>query len=208
MKYLFSILIFLTLFNYSEAEQSDIGLSFKINKSAVVLPFEKIKQDQYNSKKKIFIVNGTFGLAVDLFYKVKRRTYYNLSLEYDFLSINDDLVTLTPMKLTGSMFKVLFGGVRYLNPPDEFTPYFGYGVGLYLINSNQEDVYTYKDFDGGAKSGNLFPSVAVSLELRGGLLFPINENLSITAGVDVGIISAEFLGLIPKLQVGGVYWLD
>ncbi len=69
-------------------------------------------------------------------------------------------------------------------------------------------MYTYKDFDGEAKSGNLFPSVAVSFELRAGLLFPINKKFSITADVDVGVISAEFLGLIPKLQVGGIYWLD
>ena len=57
--------------------------------------------------------------------ELKKKHTTILSLEYDFLNVNDDLVTLTQTKLTGSIFKFLFGGVRYLSPPDKFTPYFG-----------------------------------------------------------------------------------
>lgn len=208
MKRIILIAIILTfLTNLLHSEQRDIGLSFKLNKSLALVPFENVQLSD-NSDDELKLVEGTFGFAADLFYKSKRRAYFNLSLEYNSLIVNDDFLDINGKELHGSFIKIGFNGISYMDPPDEFTPYVGYGVGVIFINSNQNDLSTHKFEEYEPTKGDLFAEFTLSLDFKAGLLIPINENFSVTTDLDIGVYFAQHLGLIPKLQLGGIYWLE
>lgn len=195
------------LSNILHAEQKDIGLSFKLNKSLSIVPFEYVQLNE-NSNDELKLIEGTFGFAADLFYKSKRRSYFNLSLVYNSLLVNNDFRDINGEELNGSFIKIGFNGISYMEPPDEFTPYLGYGLGVIFINSNQNNLTTYKYDDYETSKGDLFAEFTLSFDFKAGLLIPINEKFSVTSDLDIGIYFAQHLGLIPKLQLGGIYWLD
>ena len=190
-----------------QSEQVDLGLSFKLNKSLALMPFENIRTNS-DDEDGYKLFDGTFGFAADLLYKSKRRAYFNLSIDYNILSVNDEFNSLNGTELSGSFLKVMFGGIAYMDPPDEFTPYIGYGVGFIFVNSNQNEIEYYDEYGSEVIKGDLISDFTLSLDVKAGLLIPINEKFSLTTDLDFGIYFAQYLGLVPRLQVGGVYWLD
>lgn len=206
-RFILIFLIFAFLPIITKSEQNDVGLSFKLNRSLSVLPFEEARLNE-DSDKELKVVNGIFSIAADLFYKSKRRAYLNLSMEYSSLLVNDDFYDLNGQSLNGYFVKIGFNGISYMETPDKFTPYLGYGLGVIFINTNQDNLTTYKKDDYETSKGDLFAEFTLSIDLKGGLLIPINEKFALTTDLDFGIYFSQYLGLIPKLQVGGIYWLD
>ncbi len=205
-KYLLPFLFIILLYSSSKAEQTDLGLSLKLNKSLGLIPFGSVELNK-DDNKELSLLNGTFGIAADLLYKSKRRIYFNLSLEYNSLVRNDDFLDLNGKELNGNFVKIGFNGIGYMEPPDEFTPYLGYGFGFLFINTNQDELITYDSDEYEPITGDLFSPFTISIDIKAGLLIPINENFSVTADIDFGIYFAKHLGLIPKLQVGSIYWI-
>lgn len=201
------LIIILNSYSFSKGEQSEIGLSFKLNKSLAILPLEEFTHNS-SSDETFKLIDGTFGFTADLFFKSKRRSYYNLSLEYDFLSINDEFESLNNKDLSANYFKIQFNGISYMNPPDEFTPYFGYGFGLLFFNSNQDEVQYYNGSESEIIKGDLIAEFNLCLTFKTGLILPINEKVSVSGDIDIDFYFSQHLGLTPKLSIGGIYWLD
>lgn len=69
-RFILIFLIFAFLPIITKSEQNDVGLSFKLNRSLSVLPFEEARLNE-DSDKELKVVNGIFSIAADLFYKSK-----------------------------------------------------------------------------------------------------------------------------------------
>lgn len=206
-KYILTAIIIIMFSIPAHTEQRDVGLSFKLNKSLGLVPFGNIRLDE-DSDKDLKLINGTFGFAFDLLYKSKRRAYFNLTLDYNSLLVNDDFRDLNGKEFSGYFVKIGFNGISYMDAPDVFTPYIGYGVGIIFVNTNQDDLLTFDADEYEEIKGDLISEFTLSFDIKGGLLVPVNENFSITADLDLGVYFSNYLGLIPRIQIGGVYWLE
>lgn len=206
------ILTFSTQFLHSEEKTRDIATSFKLSKSVVSLPYAPAiiydRTLEYSNRGDL--VNGTFGFAFDLLYRSKRRTYYNFALEYNFISLNDgQLSKLTGEELSVSYASVQIGGVYFVRMPDEFTPYFGYGVDIMFFTSNQDKVFEYTGSNNDRTTQvDFFGDVNVALLLKAGLSYPIDPEFTIFAEIDARVTSSEYLGLLTKLNLGASYWIQ
>lgn len=205
IKYILISIIALTL-AAEASDDRDIGLSLKVNRSIGIIPIQGIQLSEQNEET-VNLLTGTFGFGAELLYRSKRRMYFNLLVEYNSLLVNDNFHDLNGNTLNGSFFKIGFSGIGYFNPPDEFTPYIGYGIGFIFINTNQDELYTYDSGSYDDVKGDLFSAFSVSFDLKGGLLFPISKQFSITTDIDFSVYFATHLGLVPKVRLGGIYWL-
>lgn len=207
--YILVTLLFSVSLGYAEDEPRSLGTSFKLSKSIIPVPYRPAYIEMENANPQMLdIVNGTFGLAFELLYKAKRRTFYSFALEYNFISFKDENIQdFTGEDLYVNYTSVQIGGITYLKNPDRFTPYFGYGVDIMFFSSNQDKVFKYKQYYKERQALDYFGDVNVALMLKAGLTYPLEPNISLIAEFDVRISSSEYLGVIPKLNLGATYWI-
>lgn len=187
----------------------DISASFRLSKSVHALPYKPAILDREGEDfyYKDDLATGTFGISVDLLYRARRRNYYNFAIEHNFISFKDEtLSNLSGEDLAVSYTSVIIGGISFIDKPDEFTPYFGYGVDIMFFTSNQDKVFRYEKYNPELQEVEFFGDVNVALMLKAGLTYPLNDDISILAEFDVRASSSEYLGLISKLNIGTTYW--
>lgn len=187
----------------------DISASFRLSKSIHVLPYKPVILDRENEDfyYKDDLVTSIFGLSFDLLYRARRRNYYNLAVEHNFLSFKDEaLSNLSGEELSVSYTSVLIGGISFINKPDEFTPYFGYGIDIMFFSSNQKNVFQHRDYYSEPQKVEFFGDINVALMLKAGLTYPLNKDVSLLAEFDVRVSSSEYIGVIPKFNIGSTYW--
>ena len=202
-------LLFSTNFLAAEDLSRNISTSFRLSKSVHVLPYKPAIIDRENNDfyYRDDLATGTFGISVDLLYRARRRNYYNFAIEHNFVSFKDEaLSNFTGEELSVSYTSVLIGGISFIDKPDEFTPYFGYGVDIMFFTTNQNKVFQYKQYYSEPQELDFFGDINVALMLKAGLTYPLNDDISILAELDMRVSSSEYLGLISKLNVGTTYW--
>ncbi|TNE34581.1 hypothetical protein EP342_02655 [bacterium] len=206
---LFSIIVTpnLSAEDVIEEKPREIGASFKLSKSLSIIPYGQVVNSSQDITRKFDLVNGTFGVAIDLMYKAKRRTYYNFVVEYNHLSLNkEELDYLKGEELSINYTSVQVSGISYVNPPDEFTPFFGYGLEFLFISSNQNNVLVIDNNYTTPQQVDFFNDFNMAILLKAGLSVPIESDITLTGDIDFHITFAEFLGLMPKLNLGATYW--
>jgi hypothetical protein len=206
---LVSTLLFSTYFLSAKDISRDISASFRLSKSVHVLPYKPAILDREGEDfyYRDDLANGTFGISVDLLYRARRRNYYNFAIEHNFVSFKDEaLSNLSGEELAVSYTSVLIGGTSFINKPDEFTPYFGYGVDIMFFTSNQSNVFRYEKYYPEPQEVEFFGDVNVALMLKAGLTYPLNKDISLLAEFDVRVSSSEYLGVISKFNIGSTYW--
>lgn len=206
---LFSIIVTpnLSAEDVIEEKPREIGASFKLSKSLTIIAFGQAENRTQEKFKNFDLVNGTFGIAIDLMYKAKRRTYYNFVVEYNHLSLNkEELDYLMGEELSVNYTSVQVMGIYFVNQPEEFTPYFGYGLDFMFISSNQNNVLV-KDYNYTTpQQVDFFNDFNMAILLKSGLSVPIESDITLTGDIDFRITFAEYLGLVPKINLGATYW--
>lgn len=218
MKTLKIILMLFVISTYSElAAQNqplfgnNSALGLKLNKSLTVASgeYDYIEIGNPNRYRSTELVNSTFGLGLDFLYKASSERYLNISLMYSFYSLSDKIKFENEKNLEATSIDFTVNGNLYLNDPKYFTPYIGGGGGFVFLYSNEVDlVKSGQDENFIDSEVDYFSELNLFFNLKIGLHIPLNEQLFVYPEFDFMMITAENLGVIPKISVGASYWLE
>lgn len=187
------------------------ALGLRLNKSLTVASSEINYTVEGNSNivKKAELISNVFGIGGEFIYKVSSKSYLNISLVYSTYTINENIKFENNQKLTASSFDFTVNGNYYFSGPKNFTPYAGGGGGFIFINSNENDLVRLQE----GNNSTLYQSDYLSdlnlfFNAKIGIHIPITEKLFVFPEFDFIIITADNLGVIPKLVIGASYWLE
>lgn len=187
------------------------AFGLRLNKSLTVASRQVNYTEEgiYNNVKKAELITNVFGVGGEFIYKVSSKSYLNISLVYSSYAINDNIKFENNEKLTASSFDFTINGNYYFSGPRNFTPYAGGGGGFIFMNSNESDLVRVDD----GNSSVLYQSDYLSelnlfFNAKIGLHIPITEKLFVFPEFDFMIVTADNLGVIPKLVIGASYWMD
>lgn len=189
--------------------QSALGLRF--NKSLTVASgeFSYAVEGNSNLIKRAELISSAFGIGGDFIYKVSSKSYLNISLVYSTYSINDNIKFENNEKLTASSIDFTVNGNYYFTDPKNFTPYAGGGGGFIFINSNESDLVRFQEGNNNILyQSDYLSELNLFFNAKIGLHIPITEKLFVFPEFDFMIVTADNLGVIPKLVIGASYWME
>lgn len=215
LKLVIALFLILTI-NQLNAKNSQLSgnnsaLGLKLNKSLTVAASEidYSRDGEFDNIRSAELISGTIGLGADFIYKISSKSFLNISLIYSSYSINNSIRYKDNETLEASSFDFTINGNYYFGDPNGFTPYAGGGGGFIFLNSNENELTRVSQGDFIETDENDYLSeLNLFFNAKIGLHIPITSKVYCFSEFDFMMITAENLGVIPKISVGASYWLE